>query len=136
METVNDRLKEIKNLADSNLISSEEYYKLRGDILGEEITIVRENNNTQRLRSAGKNVFNIFYCIIIQPVLGFFYWFFIGFKYGYDSASDGSNSFNNFMDYVKNLSFVFYFVEIIVAIIFLVNLWNLGVNLKNVDIKL
>lgn len=42
MDTVNDRLKEIKNLADSNLITTEEYYKLRGDILGQSTNLLKE----------------------------------------------------------------------------------------------
>lgn len=133
METKYDQLNEIKNLYDSNLISSEEYYKLSGEIFGEEIIVEKENQNTQRIKNAGKNVLNIFYCIIIQPVLLFAYWFFIGYKYGNDSTSAGSNNLENFIEYIKNLSFAFYFMEFVIAIFFLINLWNLGSNLKNVD---
>ena len=135
MDSTKDNLKEIKKLLDSKLISNEDYYALRDDILGEEMKEVRENQITI-LRETGKNVLNIFYCIIIQPFIAFLYWFFIGFKFGYNSANGDSNSFDNFIEYIKNLSFIFYFIEFIIAIIFLLNLWNIGVNLKNVNKKL
>ena len=51
METVNDRLKEIKNLADSNLITTEEYYKLRGDILGQSTNLLKEIYDPQTFHS-------------------------------------------------------------------------------------
>lgn len=49
METVNDKLKKIKDLVDSNLITNEEYYKLRGEILEEESTLNSKNriNNSE-----------------------------------------------------------------------------------------
>ncbi len=133
METKHYKLNEIKNLYDSNLISIDEYNKLSAEIFGEETTVEKEYNNTQRIKNAGQNVLNIFYCIVIQPVLFFAYSFFIGYKVGYDSASNVSSTLENFIDYIKNLSNAFYFIEIVITIYFLTNLWNLGNNLKNVD---
>jgi hypothetical protein len=44
METFNDKLKKINELVDSNLISSEDYYKLRAEILEEDVISALNQN--------------------------------------------------------------------------------------------
>jgi len=147
MDTFKDKLKKIQELLDSNLISSEEYYKLREEILEEEEedesviklnkklkkTQQSQNLNIQRIKSAGSDVLGIFYCIIFQILIIFGYWFLIGFKIGYSEASGQTENIGSFLGYIKNLNYVFYFVEFVIALRFMVNLFNLGVNLKYVD---
>ena len=149
METFIDKLKKIEELLDSNLITKDDYFKLREEILEEDEehesvnklnkklkkTQQSQNLNIQRIKSAGSNAMGIFYCIILQIFIIFGYWFLIGFKIGYSEASGQTENFGSFLDYIKNLNYVFYFVEFVIALLFIVNLFYLGVNLKNVDKK-
>ena len=141
MDTFKDKLKKIQELLDSNLISSEEYYKLRGEILDEDEPYIEKQNKTQemlncsvqRLKNAGGNVINIFYSIIFQAILIFLYWFFIGFKIGYDEATNANKEILNFTDYLNKLNIIFFVSQVIITVVFMSNLFKLGENLLNID---
>lgn len=141
METFKDKLKKIQELFDSNLISSEEYYKLKGEILEKDEPYKEKQNKTQkmlncsvqRLKNAGGNVINIFYSIIFQAILIFMYWFFIGFKIGYDEATNTNKDILNFTDYLNKLNIIFYISQFIITVVFMSNLWKLGKNLLKID---
>ena len=143
MKTFKDNLKKIQELLDSNLISGEEYYKLRGEILDEDEPFNEKQNKTQqilncsvkRLKNAGGNVINIFYSIIFQAILIFTYWLFIGLKIGYDEATNTNNEILNFTDYLNKLSIIFYISQVIITVVFMSNLWKLGKNLLKIDIQ-
>lgn len=141
METFKDKLKKIQELYDSKLITSEEYYKLRGEILDEDEPYKEKQNKTQkilncsvqRLKNAGGNVKNIFYGIIFQAVLIFLYWICIVFRIGYDEATNTNSEIFNFTNYLNKLNIIFYVSQAVISLVFMSNLWKLGENLLNID---
>lgn len=140
---MDERLKkneELNALLKSGLITNSEYKTLLKGILDSKVepninpdTEINKNYNVQRIKDAGSNALNLFYCIIFQILLAFGYWFMIGFKIGYDDATGQSENFVSFYKYVNDLSYMVYIIEFGIAFFFIVNLFYLGVNLKNVD---
>ena len=145
MKSTADKLKEIKELEEKNSITRKEYEALRDEILHDESVnkFNKKQNNTeqmqnysvQRIKHAGSNAMGIFYCIIFQILVIIGYWFLIGFKIGYSEASGQTENIGSFLEYIKNLNYMLYFIEFIIALLFMLNLFYLGVNLKNVDKK-
>jgi hypothetical protein len=140
---MDERLKKIEELNDmlkSELITDSEYKTLLEGIVESKVdrnidsdSKTIENYVIERIKNAGSNALNLFYCIIFQALLGFGYWFLIGFKIGYDDATGQTENFGSLYTYAKDLTIFFYIIEFGIAFSFIVNLFYLGVNLKNVD---
>jgi hypothetical protein len=125
MENKEHKLKEIKYLVDKGVISLEEYYKLRGEILGEKVD--RKIINPKKIQNAGSNVMNIFYSLVFDSIVYFFYEFYVKREYGktYDSLV-------NNIEEIETLSNIYYFIHGAIILIILSNLLSLGENLKSV----
>ena len=142
---MDERLKkneELNEMLKSGLITDSEYKTLLKGILDSKVEpninpdIKTMNNySIERIKDAGSNALNLFYCIIFQILLAFGYWFMIGFKIGYDDATGQSENFVSFYKYVNDLSYMAYIIEFGIGLFFVSNLYYLGVNFKNVDKK-
>ncbi len=136
------QLAELNKMLKSDLITNEEYKNLLKDVVRSKIESTKidnlqemQNFSVKRIKHAGSNAMGIFYWIIFQIFVVFGYWFLIGFKIGYNDASGQTEDIGSFLEYVKNLNYFFYFIEFIIALFIMLNLFYLGVNLKNVDKK-
>jgi hypothetical protein len=135
-----EKLEELNQMLKSELITKSEYKTLLKGILDRKVETnfntdskISEKYSIERIKDAGSNALNLFYCIIFQILLALGYWFMIGIKIGHDNATGQSENFESFYKYVNDLSYFVYIIEFGIALSFIVNLFYLGVNLKNVD---
>jgi tetrahydromethanopterin S-methyltransferase subunit G len=138
METFKDKLKKIQELLDSNHITKDDYYKLRGEILEEEEEEEEEeenendesinklnkklkknqqsqNLNIQRIKKAGSNVIGIYYLIIFEIILNQIYNILFDVKIEYLKKTDGiSNSYseiNKLTEFILNMDKIDDFIK-------------------------
>ncbi len=122
------------------------------EIKSTEHTIL-DKNFIQRIKNAGSNVIGIFYYIIFIIILKYLYDLLLDVKREYFLREQGINTdysqtnkitefilnFDNIDSIVENLNYLsefYYLIQNIVFLIFLMDLYNLGYNLKNIDKKI
>lgn len=140
-------------LIKDNLTSVEEKKSnISKEIKSTEHTIL-DKNFIQRIKNAGSNVIGIFYYIIFIIILNYLYDLLLDVKREYFLREQGINTdysqtnkitefilnFDNIDSIVENLNYLsefYYLIQNIVFLIFLMDLYNLGYNLKNIDKKI
>jgi hypothetical protein len=109
-----------------------------------------EKNKIERIKDAGISVEGIYYLIIIEIIISQIYDLLLDVKIEYFKKQNGftenyseinsitkwildSSYIDIIVDYLEYMNEIYYFIQLILFLIFLGYLWNIGVNLKNVD---
>ena len=137
---------QLDELLKNDYITKDEYFIfIKENLNSTEVTKTKDNKEISknehaeitkmknRIILAGKNTLTMFYCIILQLLLVFVYWFIIGFKEGYNNARGYSEDITSQIKFLERIDLIFYSIELILFIVILNNLWSLGINLKNVE---
>jgi hypothetical protein len=115
--------------------------------------LVLDKNMIQRIKNAGSNVMGIYYYVIFILISSYLYNLLLDVKSQYFLREQGIISdysqtskitkfilnFDNINFIVENLKYLsefYYLIQFIVFPIFLMDLYNLGYNLKNIDKKI
>jgi hypothetical protein len=115
--------------------------------------LVLDKNMIQRIKNAGSNVMGIYYYVIFLLIISYLYNLLLDVKSQYFLREQGIISdysqtskitkfilnFDNINFIVENLKYLsefYYLIQFIVFPIFLMDLYNLGYNLKNIDKKI
>jgi hypothetical protein len=115
--------------------------------------LVLDKNMIQRIKNAGSNVMGIYYYVIFLLIISYLYNLLLDVKSQYFLREQGIisdysqtskitkfilnlDNINFIVENLKYLSEFYYLIQFIVFPIFLMDLYNLGYNLKNIDKKI